>query len=327
MTRPVPAFPIDPPAENPAPQTPEETNPGAVDSVLGWMGLYVPSWGSSLLLHVAVAVLAVFMAANMSEAVVPLTQVKGTVALKANIPVQHARKPEPVETRGKLKMQVSQFSWRNNNMKLPGIGDTPKATQADVFGINGSGPGGGLEGLGTRNIGGGDVLFDYPEPRKIVYVVDRSGSMTDPLEIVKLELKRSLSELPDDKEFHVVFYSSGPALENSPRRLVSATERNKQQAYEFIDGVVAQGETDPSEAIKKAFDCKPELIYLLTDGEFDRDIINLVKRLNPGGKVVVHTIGFLYKGGEEVLKQIANDNSGLYKFVSEKDLATIIRGY
>jgi hypothetical protein len=107
------------------------------------------------------------------------------------------------------------------------------------------------------------------------------------------------------------------------RRLVNATERNKQLAFEFIDGVIAQGETDPSKALERAFDCRPELIYLLTDGEFDRAIIDQVKRLNVGGKVTVHTIGFLYKTGETVLKQIADDNHGNYKFVSESDLATL----
>ena len=43
-----------------------------------------------------------------------------------------------------------------------------------------------------------------------------------------------------------------------------------------------------------------------------------------GGRVRVHTIGFLYPrpgtSAEEVLKQIAAENGGNYKFVSERDL-------
>jgi hypothetical protein len=158
---------------------------------------------------------------------------------------------------------------------------------------------------------------------KVVYVVDRSQSMTDSIDFVKYELKRSIGGLSEIQEFHVIFYSTGPPLEMPTRRLVNATERNKQLAFEFIDGVIAQGETDPSKALERAFECRPELIYLLTDGEFDRAIIDQVKRLNVGGKVTVHTIGFLYKTGETVLKQIADDNHGNYKFVSESDLATL----
>ena len=43
-----------------------------------------------------------------------------------------------------------------------------------------------------------------------------------------------------------------------------------------------------------------------------------------GGRVRVHTIGFLYPrpgtSAEEVLRQIAAENGGNYKFVSEGDL-------
>ena len=155
---------------------------------------------------------------------------------------------------------------------------------------------------------------------KIVYVIDRSGSMADSLHYVKLELKRSIGELGEDDEFHVIFFSSGPPLELPPRRLIKATERNQQLAFEFIDAIVPQGETDPVEAIKRAFAVGPDVVFLLTDGEFDRSIVDLTKRLNVGGKVTVHTISLIYQVGEEVLKQIAEQNNGNYKFVSEADL-------
>jgi len=155
---------------------------------------------------------------------------------------------------------------------------------------------------------------------KIVYIVDRSGSMTDSIDYVKKALKKSIGELTEDKWFHVIFYSSGPPVEMPTRRLVEATERNKKLAFEFVDAVIAQGETDPSKALKRAFELKPDAIYLLTDGEFDKLVVGVVKGLNAGGKAKVHTIAFLYRTGEEVLKQIAADNGGEYKFVSEEDM-------
>jgi len=156
--------------------------------------------------------------------------------------------------------------------------------------------------------------------RKVVYVIDRSGSMSDSIDHVKNALKKCLKDLTDKSQFHIIFYSSGPPVEMPTRRLVDATDRNKQLAFEFIDGVALQGETDPSKALERAFACQPDAIYLLTDGEFDKSIVGLVKQLNVGGKVTVHTISFLYQMGEGVLKKIAEENGGQYKFVSGADL-------
>jgi hypothetical protein len=205
-----------------------------------------------------------------------------------------------------------------------GIGVLQVAGSIPVIGIGGEPIGGGPESLGTGRGGPDEIFPPNEEARKIVFVVDRSGSMTDSIDYVKEDLKRSIGELPDDKEFHVLFYSSGPCVEMPMRRLVNATERNKAFAYEFIDGIIAQGETDPSDALRRAFAVRPEVIYLLTDGEFDRAIVGLVRGLNAGGRVRVHTIGFLYTwpgtSAEGVLKQIAAENGGNYKFVSEGDL-------
>jgi uncharacterized protein with von Willebrand factor type A (vWA) domain len=173
--------------------------------------------------------------------------------------------------------------------------------------------------------GGGGRIFvcswcPGPPARQIVYLVDRSGSMTDSIDYVKHELKRSINELDEEDEFHVIFYSSGPPAEMSTRKLVKATEDNKKAAFAFIDSVVPMGETDPSKAIERAFAVGADVIYLLTDGEFYKGIPALVKRLNPQGKVTVHTIAFLYKTGEEALKEIAAQNGGQYKFVTDEDL-------
>jgi uncharacterized protein with von Willebrand factor type A (vWA) domain len=162
-------------------------------------------------------------------------------------------------------------------------------------------------------------------PRKIVFIVDRSGSMTDSFDFVKCELKRCVGNLTESDQFHIIFFSSGPPVEMPPRRTVYATERNKQLALKFIDGVNAGGETDPSQALERAFAAKPDIIYLLTDDGFDPQVARLVKDLNKDGKVKVHTYGFLYKTSEAILKQIAAENGGVYKFVTEADLENLAK--
>jgi len=309
---------------------PEEPQEGAVDAALGWFSLYLPSWGSSFVLHVGAVILALFFAVTQQSVDVPPPVFVGWAPIPAPPKIEKARKvtTRPFESVGKLKPQPSQFSFIKNDLKTPGIGELHRLADYEiVFGVGGSPRGGGLEGLGIRNTGTPTIFIEDEQNHKIVYVVDRSGSMTDSIDYVKLEMKRSIVTLPDEAEFHVIFYSSGPPVEMPTRRLVNATERNKELAFAFIDEIVAANETDPSKALERAFAVKPELIYLLTDGEFDRQIIDLVKRLNVGGRVKVNTIGFLYTmpgtASEEILKTIAGQNGGNYKFVSEADLPAL----
>ena len=321
----VAAAPVEPAAAQEGEEQQEEEEPqGGMDTVMGWLALYVPSWGTSVLLHVAVVILACYMA-WAQESPPPVFEYTSAVISEQKHKTEKRLKQDQKlqQSRGKLRPNPTSIVRQFTQNPFPDVASN-KLEQLQVIGVGGGGKEiGGFEGLGQSGRGFFGAGGESEEAVKIVYVVDRSGSMTDSIDFVKYELKRSIGELGEAKEFHVIFYSSGPPVEMPTRRLVNGTERNKQLAFEFIDGVIAQGETDPSKALERAFDSKPDLIYLLTDGEFDRAIIELVKRLNAGGKVTVHTIGFLYKTGETVLKQIAGENHGNYKFVSEQDLATL----
>ena len=301
------------------------------ETVLDWLTLYLPSWGTSFVLHAAVLVLAAFVTSWQIHA----ETVPFDVTWQPLVPKIYNidRRPEARQATGDgresrgLATPGQSSLVRMMEVPVPDVASN-NLDPVLVIGLEGGGNVfDGKEGLGTGSGWGfwGVGSRRDQEARKIVYVVDRSGSMTDSIDYVKFELKRSIDELGEEKEFHVIFYSSGPPVEMPTRRLVNATDRDKQRAFEFIDKVIPQGETDPSKALERAFEVKPELIYLLTDGEFDRAIVDLVKRQNAGGKVTVHTIGFLYHMGEEVLKQIADENGGNYKFVSEKDLATLVQ--
>jgi hypothetical protein len=173
----------------------------------------------------------------------------------------------------------------------------------------------------------GRAFFGVPvgEAHKIAFICDRSGSMTDSIDLIKYELKRCLSELKEEDLFDVLFMSSGPPVDLSREGLIPATEKNKERAYGFIDDMVPQGETSPTESVKRAFKHEPEVIFIISDGEFDRSLIDLVKGLNVGGKVKVNTIAFLYKSGEDVNKKIAEQNGGTYRFITEADLEKMFR--
>ncbi len=293
--------------------------------LLDWLAMYLPSWGSSVVLHAAVFVLAAFLAWQGGQEPPPFRYRVSLVPEEQHQVQRPREEAEQVESHGRKEPRPSDYRWLEPPNPLAGI----VRSNLDDVPVIGVGPGPDAWGLGPpegRDSIGGPEFFRLPpsDPAsKIVYVVDKSGSMTDSLVYVQHELKRSLRELGPDKQFHVIFYSSGPALEMPARRLVTATEANKRRAFAFIDGIVAAGETDPSDALQRAFAVGPDTIFLLTDGEFDRAVVGQVKRANPAGKVTVHTIAFLYQAGVKVLREIAAQNGGNFKFVSAGDLETL----
>ena len=293
----------------------------AWDRVIGWLALYVPTVGTSVMLHVAVVLLAAVLLPFASEQAPTFEGPDtGIVRLPPKHPITHRPRLRPRQERDVLDPQTT-YSIKYARLETPGIGENPLADLAQVIGL-GPGRRGGVprwtSDPGPRGIF--DPQDGKPGETRVVYLVDRSGSMTDSLDYVKHQLKVRIVELPEACAFHVIFFSSGPPVEMPTRRLVPATERNKRLALEFIDGVVAQGKTDPSGAFDRAFAVGPCVIHFLTDGEFDKAIIGQVDRLNAGREVTVHTIGFLYRQNEEPLQTIAERNGGEYTFVSDADV-------
>ncbi len=165
-----------------------------------------------------------------------------------------------------------------------------------------------------------------PPPKKVVYVIDLSASMSDTVPYLKHELKRSIRSLRPSDSFWVTFFSSGPTLDlpTGKHKMLPATVPNKEKAYDFIDSIVASGQADPAEAIKKAFDCQPDRIYIVTDGDFEPGIADLIVKLNPKKEVMVNTISFIHSKGEPLLRKIAEENEGTYHFVNEEDVKMLM---
>jgi hypothetical protein len=170
--------------------------------------------------------------------------------------------------------------------------------------------------------GSGRTFFGTPlrEARSIVFISDRSGSMTDSIDFIKYELKRCVGQMGPETRFAVLFMSGGQPTEMPSRALVLPTEENRKRAFEFIDAIAATGETSPQGAIKRAFALEPDEIFLLTYGECDRAVVDLVKKLEASHKCPVHTFCFFYPTSEAILKEIAESTGGAYRFIGEGDL-------
>lgn len=189
-------------------------------------------------------------------------------------------------------------------------------------GGDGSGEGPGIGDGGSffgakATVGKGDGVRGA---RRIIYVVDRSGSMMETFQHLRNELKRSISALKRSQRFHVIFFAAGSPVENPPQKCVAAIEANKEEFFNFLDQVRPGGSTHPEEAMRKAIELEPELIYLLTDGLFDVSLLTKLREWNRDAHVKISTIAYVSDEGRPVLEQIAREHEGEFKFISEHDL-------
>lgn len=166
----------------------------------------------------------------------------------------------------------------------------------------------------------------------ICYIVDRSQSMRNGrFEAARAELLRSVDALPPNKRFYVIFYAT--TLEQmrlgssgTPERFaVPATERNKAALRRWAMTVSLERGAPPDDALEVALELAPDVIFLLTDGEFPERIEALLDQKNrreslfgdEGPRSIIHTIGFYSRDGEMRLKRIAEKNGGRYTHIAE----------
>lgn len=169
------------------------------------------------------------------------------------------------------------------------------------------------------SVAGGSFFGLRADGKRFVYVVDCSGSMAgDPYARATMELLSSIANLEKTQQFFVILYSTEsypmfyPTLS---QEFFSATDDSLRQTKiwlkDFSDG---GGGTNPEPALEQALAMNPDAIYFLTDGAIPPTTPTTVSNAN-SKKTPVHTIGFVNRAGEEVLKRIAEENRGQYKFV------------
>ena len=169
------------------------------------------------------------------------------------------------------------------------------------------------------------------EGRRIVYVVDNSGGMRGgELETLNQELLRSVDSLNHEQEFYVIFYSDMlyPLFYPRPvQRFVPANDRFKQRLRNWLETVEFCLGNQVDQAIQAAAMIRPDVVYLLTDGDLDstRDQRRLNALLNAQGReFVIHTFG-LGTGdtsrAAEKLRQVAEANQGTFRSVKISDQA------
>jgi hypothetical protein len=208
-----------------------------------------------------------------------------------------------------------------------GTGDIGRGNRGVFSDGDGRGPGRGGPQAPFGIPGGvpsGGIFTGKHVVRSVAYVCDASGSMLDKFEPLRDQLHRSISGLKPVQSFNVIFFQEEQAAGLSKAGLLPAVGENKRKSQQFLQDVHPTGPTDPIPALELAFRQRPELIWLLTDGDFpDNDaVLAFIRERNKHRAVKINTIAFVTRdeGYEKVLRTIAEENGGQFRFVAEAEL-------
>lgn len=167
-----------------------------------------------------------------------------------------------------------------------------------------------------------------------VYLVDSSNSMRNFNE-ARQELLRSVEALQADQRFYVIFYDEMPAMmrltaanEDEPTSVL-ATAENKLALRRWAMTIGQEKGRSPIETLEFAFQLEPDVIFLLSDGEFSAATEEVIQKSNRHENLfgesqlvsIIHTIRYPGHSNAGVAKaeiqmrRIAENNGGQYRNV------------
>lgn len=182
-----------------------------------------------------------------------------------------------------------------------------------------------------------DRIASQPKPpgpppirRRIVYLVDASGSMIASFPFVQVEIKRSVSELAEAQAFTVLYFQEGKTIDLLGPGLHRANSANKRRTWERItkEPLASVGSSDPTQALTRAFELEPDMIFLFTGDligrgkhELNRQhILSHITKLRGETKAKVHVIQYRDPGNMDFTRKIAEMTGGRFVFVGKRDL-------
>lgn len=194
----------------------------------------------------------------------------------------------------------------------------------EPFGLlGGTGRGGGGSGSGSSTRASTDFFGIGGYGQTFVYVVDASDSMNDrgKFERARYELLHSIEQLKSDQKFFVIFYNEGayPMDADEP---ILATPDNVAKITRWIQQIEPTGGTNPLPGLLLGLTMRPDAIYFLSDGQFDPAVIQVMRARNRQNlrmktrMIPIHTIAFFDRIAEGLMRTIARNSGGEYKYVN-----------
>lgn len=303
-------------------------------------------WGMSIVFHVGLVLLAVFLAwqgGRREDVLDPRT-----VPTLVDIPAYESlttgtRSVTSGGTRTSRSVNTPITTKPVREIGLTGANLSNAVHGIGAFGTGTSGRGGGPFGAAIspgQGMGGG--MFGvpaHPGAKKIVYLIDASGSLITTFPFVVLELKRAILSLKEQQSFTVIFFQGDEVREIGPRGLKRADKAGVDRFMKWVDpaagNIIPAGATNPVKALQLAMKYEPDLIMLLSDnitgagtGRFEIDQRRLLKMIREGNtrKTQINTIQFSQRdplsirGLRGTMEEISRQSGGIYRYIGETEL-------
>ncbi len=326
-------------------ELPRATADAASDDVASLIGRYLPSWLTSLVFHLSLvlmlALLVVTDGSWKSESIAlrfetgaaqsdGMGELEDAIEMPSELPDASAEQPaDPI---------AEALADDALDMLPIEMAELPRASRLTGSLVGHEEDGGGASGGDGINLAPvrTQVFGLAAEGTRFVYVFDRSESMNSelaynsegttvfsitPLQAAKAELLRSLKDLDAGHEFGIVFYNHSPwlfTLNSKARSVLPATDDNKRKARQFVMSMYGHGKTNHMKPLEIALRMRPDVIFLLTDGEKKDDLtrseLKRLGRLNDG-RTTINVVQFCYKTEtESELIALAEENGGQHVF-------------
>ncbi|MCS7238409.1 MAG: VIT domain-containing protein [Thermoguttaceae bacterium] len=165
---------------------------------------------------------------------------------------------------------------------------------------------------------------EQPIPKTIIFVVDRSGSMSgEKIEQARQAAKQVLNALRPGDLFNIIAYDS--TVELFRPELQRFEDETRRAALGFIDGLSAGGSTNINDALLKALEqiqdaSRPSFILFLTDGlptagVTEEPVIARNVRNANRYRARLFVFGVGYDVNARLLDRLARDNLGTTAYV------------
>ncbi len=160
---------------------------------------------------------------------------------------------------------------------------------------------------------------------RFVFLIDGSRSMQGlRWQMARYELLTTLDGLNEQQSFFVLYFDDRayPMFGRQNRQLdfLPATAENLTRLRQWIDSIQVGLHTDPFPAVQIGMRLKPDAMFIVSDGEFAVKTRMYLRETNKRARkepiIPVHTVALSSRQGGRELKNVAQENGGVYQFVS-----------